>query len=339
MSDQFDQRVHEENGAPLRPIGIDTIQVNITLKCNLECVHCHVSSSPRRTEMMDEETMDHVHRAANRLQPESVDLTGGAPEIHPQFKPFVSRFRENGHEVMVRTNLTILLEDGFDDMAPFLRDNRVDLVASLPCYSEENVDEQRGEGVYNDSIGALQLLNDLGYGYDDEVTLDLVYNPVGPSLPPSQSDLEQKYKQELDERFGIQFDNLITITNMPIGMFKHQLKQQDKLEDYQKKLRDNFNPATLDGLMCRNQINIGWDGTLYDCDFNLAQRMPVEEDAPQNIKDFDYDAFMDRKVKTGNHCFGCTAGAGSSCGGSLVDEDEESKNQQQNPQEQEKIAS
>jgi len=320
MPTPFDERVREAQGELLTPIAVDTIQANITLKCNLECVHCHVSSSPRRTEMMDEETMDHLHRVTNELQPDSVDLTGGAPEIHPRFKSLVRRLRDNGHDVMVRTNLTILLEDGYEDMAPFLRDQKVNLVASLPCYSEENVDEQRGEGVYNESIEAIQLLNDLGYADDPDLSLDLVYNPVGAHLPPPQQELEQEYKDELLERFGIVFDDLYTITNMPIGMFRHQLDQSGDLEAYRQTLRDNFNPDTLSGLMCRNQVNVAWDGTLYDCDFNLAQRMPVEDDAPQNIKTFDYDDFMSRRIRTGDHCFGCTAGAGSSCGGTIVED-------------------
>ena len=315
---KFDEYVQREIGKPLDAKTLDKIQVNITLKCNIECKHCHVASSPRRTESMTRETMDQVLDLVERVDPDQVDLTGGAPEIHPNFRWFVKKIRERNVDVLVRTNLVILLEDGYEDMPEFFRDQDVQLVASLPCYEEENVDEQRGEGTYNDSIRALQILNETGYGVDSNLPLDLVYNPVGAHLPPDQAGLEEKYKDELSERFDIQFHNLLTITNMPIGMFLHQLRQNDELEDYRQLLRDNFNPDTLDGLMCRNQINIRYDGRLYDCDFNLAEDMPVSNGEPRNVRDVSVEDLLDRDIETARHCFGCTAGSGSSCGGSIT---------------------
>ncbi len=314
----FDEYVREEIGKPLDAKTLNKIQVNITLKCNIECKHCHVASSPRRTERMDRQTMKQVLDLVDRVQPEQVDLTGGAPEIHPDFRWFVRNLRENGRDVQVRTNLVILLEDGYEDMPEFFRRQGVHLIASLPCYEEENVDEQRGEGTYNDSIEALQRLNDVGYGVDPDLPLDLVYNPVGAHLPPSQQELENKYTRILDERFGIQFHNLLTITNMPIGMFLHQLRQQEKLEEYRELLREKFNPETLDGLMCRNQINIRYDGRLYDCDFNLAEDLPVSNGEPMNVRNVSVEELLNRDIQTARHCFGCTAGSGSSCGGSIA---------------------
>ncbi len=316
---KFDKRVRDETGSTLNALSIEKIQANITLKCNIECDHCHVASNPRRTEMMDRDTMDNVLDLANRAGAEQVDLTGGAPEIHPSFRWFVRKLHRNDLDVLVRTNLVILLEDGYEDTPTFFREHGVDLVASLPCYEEENVDEQRGEGTYEDSVKALQELNDIGYGRDQDLTLDLVYNPVGAHLPPDQNELEEKYTEVLRDRFGIEFDNLLTITNMPIGMFLHKLRQEEELEDYRELLRENFNPRTLEGLMCRNQVNVRYDGRLFDCDFNLALNMPIEqEEDPVHVREATVEDLLQRDIVTGKHCFGCTAGAGSSCGGSIV---------------------
>jgi radical SAM/Cys-rich protein len=225
-----------------------------------------------------------------------------------------------GITVLVRTNLTVLVSPGMETTPRFMRDNGVELVASLPCYLEENVDRQRGVGVFAESVEAIRLLNELGYGRDANLKLTLVYNPTGPHLPPGQADLERDYKRELKRKFGIDFTNLITITNMPIGRYVSDLKKQNRLEEYVRLLEDSFNPATIDGLMCRHQINVDWDGNIFDCDFNLALGLSVDHGAPTHIKDFDPRAHLKRRIVTGNHCFGCTAGCGSSCGGALVDE-------------------
>lgn len=315
----FEGEIARYNGAGLNALDIDTIQVNIGLRCNLECTHCHVVSSPRRKETMDWTTMEHVISAAEEVRAKLVDITGGAPEMHPHFRRFVSALHEKRLPVMVRTNLTILLESGFETMPEFFSEHQVELCASLPCYLEENVDSQRGTGVYEKSILALKILNRHGYGIEHHLPLNLVYNPADAALPPDALELEADYKHELRERFGIEFSRLFTITNMPIGQFRGDLKRENKLEDYNRLLQASFNPGTLDGLMCRHQIHVGWDGRLYDCDFNYALKLPVGDAYPQYIKDFNSDLLLHRKIQTKFHCFGCTAGSGSSCGGALVE--------------------
>ena len=315
----FEKEIGRYNGKGLSSLDIETIQVNIGLRCNLECVHCHVVSSPRRKEAMDWTTMEYVIAAAENVRAKLVDITGGAPEMHPHFRRFIAALRGKNLPVMVRTNLTILLESGFEDLPEFFRDRQVELCASLPCYLEENVDSQRGTGVYEKSIQALRILNRCGYGIVSHLPLNLVYNPIDATLPPHSLELEADYKHELRERFGIEFTRLLTITNMPIGQFRSDLKREKKLGDYNQLLRDSFNSGTLDGLMCRHQIHVGWDGRLYDCDFNYALKLPVGEAFPQHIKDFDSDLLMNRTIQTEFHCFGCTAGCGSSCGGALVE--------------------
>ena len=315
----FEKEIARYNGVGLCALDIDTVQVNIGLRCNLECAHCHVVSSPRRKETMDWTTMEHVISAAEEVGAKLVDITGGAPEMHPHFRRFVSALHEKRLPVMVRTNLTILLESGFETMPEFFRDHQVELCASLPCYLEENVDSQRGRGVYEKSIQALRILNRHGYGIEPHLPLNLVYNPVDAALPPDASELEADYKHELRERFGIEFSRLYTITNMPIGQFRGDLKRENKLEEYNRLLQASFNPGTLDGLMCRHQIHVGWDGRLYDCDFNYAIKLPVGDEYPRYIKDFNPDLLMRRTIQTESHCFGCTAGCGSSCGGALVE--------------------
>lgn len=314
----FDAKVMEIAGEPLHGDGISTFQVNVGLKCNLACLHCHVKSSPRRKEMMTWETMRLVIGAARRSGARLVDITGGAPEMHPRLRDFIVELRGHGFDVMVRTNLTILLEEGYDDFPAFFRAHQVKLVASMPCYLKENVDGQRGAGVYDASVEALRHLNKEGYGVDEALPLDLVYNPGGPSLPPAQQALEADYQRELNNRFGIFFTRLLTITNMPIGRFQMDLRKQGRDGEYMDRLTGAFNPSTLDGLMCRRQVNVDWDGVIYDCDFNLALRLPVDHGAPCHIRDFDPAALARRRIVTGRHCFGCTAGAGSSCGGALI---------------------
>jgi len=277
-----------------------------------------VAASPRRKEAMTWETMEAVLEAARKVRTRTIDITGGAPELNPHFRRFVQAIRREGFEVMVRTNLTVLLEPGMEDMLEFYRDHQVHVVASLPCYLEENVDRQRGKGAYAASIEAIKRLNAIGYGSSGNLPLDLVYNPIGAHLPPEQSTLEADYKRELKERFGITFTRLITIANMPIGRFMVDLRRQNKHLEYLQLLQDSFNPKTVEGLMCRYQLSIDWNGRLYDCDFNLAMRMPVDHGAPPHIKDFDPDLHAKRRIATGEHCFGCTAGCGSSCGGALL---------------------
>lgn len=312
----FYERVLFACGAELRARKIETLQVNLGLKCNQTCSHCHVEASPSRTECMDRRVMKEVIDAAERTRCRLVEITGGAPELHTNFRWFISTLHEKGIPIRVRTNLTVLLEEGLEDIPELLRDLGVQLVASLPCYLEENVRAQRGNGVYEKSIEAIKGLNSLGYGIEPGLPLDLVYNPGGAYLPPEQSALEEDYHRELEERFGISFTHLLTITNMPIGRFFEKLKADGGTEEYLSLLRESFNPATLDHLMCRNQISVNWDGTLYDCDFNLALDLPVV--GRNRIENLDHAAVVGRATKTGDHCFGCTAGAGSSCGGALA---------------------
>ncbi len=314
----FDERVEAAGGGPLRASSIETIQVNIGLTCDLACRHCHVESSPKRTEQMDWRTMLLVLQAAERAGAGTLDITGGAPEMNPNFRRFVMIARRGDLEVVVRTNLTIMQHDGYTDLPEFYRDHRVRLVASLPCYLPENVDRQRGLRVYEKSIDVIRRLNSAGYGIEPDLTLTLAHNPTGPSLPPEQTHLERDYRRELQRRFGISFTRLYTITNMPIGRFLRDLNRDGHDERYLQLLRESFNPETLDGLMCRRQIHVSWDGTIHDCDFNHALRLPTQRGLPRNIRDFDAGKLMDRRIVTGEHCFGCTAGAGSSCGGTIV---------------------
>ncbi|MBI3949708.1 MAG: arsenosugar biosynthesis radical SAM protein ArsS [Acidobacteria bacterium] len=315
---EFEKKVTEVTGPGLYSLDIETIQVNVGLKCNQACVHCHVESSPLRTEMMDWPTMELISDVAKRTQARLVDITGGAPELNPHLCRFITALRQQGHTVQVRTNLTVLLLPDMETMPAFFRDHQVHLVASLPCYLEENVRRQRGKGVFEKSIEAIKKLNALGYGQNPELPLNLIYNPVGPFLPPDQAKLEEDYRRELWNRFGIIFTKLLTITNMPIGRFQDDLRRQGKDQKYLTLLEQSFNPRTLEGLMCRHQINIDWDGQLYDCDFNLALKLPLDHGAPNHIKDFDPSVWARRRIVTGIHCFGCTAGRGSSCGGALV---------------------
>jgi len=315
---EFERRVVDFTGGNLTGLGIETVQVNLGFRCNQRCAHCHVGGSPDATSAMDWTTMAKVLDVCRRVRPQVVDLTGGSPEMNPSFRPFVEALRSEGHPVKSRTNLTVFFEPGLEDAPEFLRRNAVMLVASMPCYLEENVRAQRGGGVYEKSIRALQRLNALGYARDARLTLDLVYNPGGPFLPPNQAELEADYRRELLARFGIVFTRLLTITNMPIGRFKANLGGEGAEAGYVKMLKEAFNPATVEGLMCRRQVSIGWDGTLYDCDFNLALRMPVDHGAPDHVSRFDESRTAQRRIVTGEHCFGCTAGEGSSCRGALA---------------------
>ncbi len=270
---------------------------------------------------MARSVMASVLEAADSTRPELVDITGGAPELHPGIRDFVAALRRDGHAVQLRTNLTAMSDSPVqEDMPDFLRENRVRLVASLPCYLEENVCAQRGRGVYGKSIEVLKKLNALGYGQSPDLPLRLVYNPGGPFLPPNQSDLEKEYRAELGRRFGLSFTELLTITNMPLGRFWDGLKLENKDGEYMRLLHEGFNCQTVDRLMCRHQISVGWDGTLYDCDFNLALNLPADGGLSHHIEGLDPERHATRKIRTGDHCFGCTAGFGSSCGGALAAE-------------------
>jgi radical SAM/Cys-rich protein len=320
-SNSFDERCEATTGTSLQALTIDTIQVNIGLRCNLACRHCHVESSPKRKEEMTWDTMMMVLDAARRAGASILDITGGAPEMHPRFRDFViSALKQRRLHVMVRTNLTIMLREGYEDIPGFYAERGVHLVASLPCYLQTNVDRQRGKHVYRDSIEVIRRLNALGYGTNLRLQLDLVYNPGGPSLPPDQSRLEEAYRRELLDRFGIRFNRLYTFTNMPIGRFLHDLRRDGKADEYLELLQRSFNPGTVDSLMCRHQLHVGWDGTLYDCDFNYALGFPAQGERP-HIRSFDPETHSRRRISTGSHCFGCTAGCGSSCKGSLAEDD------------------
>ena len=314
----FEKKITEANGNGLHCLEIETLQVNLGLRCNQQCNHCHLEASPHRSEMMEWPTMRLVLEAARSFGCGRIDLTGGAPELNPHFRRFVEALRQDGHPVQVRTNLTLLLDPGLWEIPKFFRDHQVQLVASLPCYLEENVRAQRGKGVYEKSIEAIRRLNALGYALEPNLPLNLVYNPGGPFLPPPQSALEEDYRRELRSRFGIAFTRLFTITNMPLGRFRAELSRQNQEQNYLHLLRESFNQQTVAGLMCRHQISVGWDGTLYDCDFNLALGLPVNHGAPDHIQSFRPADLMKRRIVTGEHCFACTAGSGSSCGGALV---------------------
>ncbi len=315
---QFELTLNAPANLGLQSTGIEIVQVNVGFRCNQRCSHCHLRASPDRTEIMDWSTMESIIEAADNIDNPLLDLTGGAPELNPHFTRFVEALRERDYRVQVRTNLTVFSKQGLENMPGFYRDNEVELVASLPCYMEEKVCAQRGEGTYGKSIEGLRMLNSLGYGSEPRLKLNLVYNPGGPFLPPAQSVLEADYRGELDERFGIKFTNLLTITNMPLGRFQDELRRLDREKEYLELLRDSFNPLTANGLMCRRQISIGWDGTIYDCDFNLALGLPTDHGAPNHIRHFDALLLQRRRIVTGEHCFGCTAGRGSSCGGALT---------------------
>jgi radical SAM/Cys-rich protein len=311
-----------ENSLSLRRGRPEILQVNVGKLCNLTCVHCHVNAGPKRKEIMTRDTIDRIIDWVARTGIPIVDLTGGAPEMIPDFRYFITQIGalKLRRHIIDRCNLTILLESGYEDVSEFLADNQVEIIASMPCYSAENVNAQRGEGVFESSIAALQLLNSLGYGIDPQLPLHLVYNPVGAFLPPSQEELEADYKRELKRHFGITFNGLYALSNLPIGRFASHLRHNGKLEEYMELLVHAFNPATINGLMCRNTISVGWRGEVYDCDFNQQLGMHWSSNAvnqPLFLWDIDPDSLENRDIVTGNHCFGCTAGAGSSCGGAI----------------------
>lgn len=313
---------------PLTKKPITVLQINLGKRCNLACTHCHVEAGPKRTEELSAEICEQLIAVINRFsQIKTVDLTGGAPEMNYGFKPLVEAAKATNKEVIVRSNLTIYFVDGFGDIPEYCATNQLRIVASLPCYLEANVDKMRGNGVYNQSIRALQWLNDLGYGKNPNLILDLVYNPALPtqekfSLTPNQTKLEKDYKAYLREHFGVEFNQLLTITNLPVGRTKLYLQRQNLHQSYLEFLEDNFNPTTVEPLMCRNELSIDYLGNVYDCDFNQMENLPAKTNSGQKItvaKLLEAGSLdLINEVQTAAYCYGCTAGCGSSCGGSLV---------------------
>ena len=316
---EFERTLAAHSIHPLARPAPQTLQLNLGKRCNQVCRHCHVGAGPHRTEAMDERTMDRlltVLRASRSIR--TVDITGGAPELHPAFRRLVVSARQLGHHVIDRCNLTVLSLATQQDTAAFLAENTVEVVASLPCYGSENVDKQRGKGTFEQSIEGLHQLNALGYGRNGTgLILNLVYNPLGAFLPPDQRTLEQAYKEQLSRDFGIEFNHLYTITNMPIARFKADLSRSGAFGTYIELLRTNFNPSAVEALMCKDLISISYDGSLYDCDFNQMLTLK-STGTPRTIWDIDcFDSVAGNPIATGTHCLGCTAGAGSSCGGAL----------------------
>lgn len=308
-------------------LGVDTLQVNLGYRCNQSCAHCHVNAGPTRTEQMDAETLDLVLAVLDANTIATLDITGGAPELNPGFRRLVREARSRGVSVIDRCNLSILQEPGQEDLAEFLAEQRVAVTASMPCYLEKNVDTQRGKGVYDRSIAGLLRLNALGYGQGGDLRLDLVYNPLGPSLPPPQAALEQDYKRELDARFGIRFDRLLTLANLPIARFGAVLLAQGQFHDYLALLKASHSEQNLSNVMCRSLLSVDWRGFLYDCDFNQMLDLPlgspgqaplVASDRRLHLRDLLRELPVGSAIRTGDHCYGCTAGQGSSCSGALA---------------------
>ena len=308
----FEQRVAEDGEPDLRAVELAALVVNLTLRCNQSCTHCHVRSGPSRDEIMGADVMSRVVEIASAVRPAIVDVTGGAPELHPRLAEFLRALRADGQRVQVRTNLTILEDAEHRQLAEVYADAGVELLASMPCYTDRNVQIVRGQGVRDASVEALRRLNSLGFGVDGGPRLDLIYNPVCTTLPEPQASLEALFREQLADRFGIEFTHLLTMTNMPAGRFRDRLLAEGGYGRYVRALREAFNPDVVPLLQCRHQVEIGWDGRLYDCDFNLGEGVPVDVHSPGTVWEFDAVALSRREIVHGSHCFGCTAGAGSS---------------------------
>lgn len=318
-SPSFALRLTQAGVFPLRASGITVFQINIGKLCNQTCRHCHVDAGPDRPETMSLETAKQCIDALAKTDIPTVDITGGAPELNPHFRWLVEQSRRLGRHVMDRCNLSVLLLPSQADLAEFLARHQVEIIASLPSYRASQTDAQRGDGVFEKSMEALRLLNRFGYGLSDSgLALNLVYNPVGAFLPPKQDAIEAQFKKELLTKHGVEFNRLYTITNMPISRFLEFLIESGNYDQYMTRLANAFTPAAAAGVMCRYTLSVGWDGRLYDCDFNQMLELPVDHGAPSHIRDFDPDQLHHRQIVTRNHCFGCTAGSGSSCSGSTA---------------------
>ena len=313
------EEILKKNNIILTRTSINTLQVNMGKLCNQACIHCHVEAGPKRTEIMDITVIKKILSLLKKKNDiKVVDITGGAPELNKNFKFFIQELRKLKLKVIDRCNLTVLHEKGQENTALFLSKNKVSITASLPCYTQQNVEEQRGKGVFNKSIESLKKLNTLGYGKgNEELELNLVYNPLGSFLPPPQENLQKEYKKFLKENFQISFDNLYTLTNMPIKRFRHTLERKGELKPYQNLLFSNFNSNAAKNVMCKSLISISWNGQIYDCDFNQMLELPVENEYKSIFQINNFEE-VTKNITTKDHCFGCTAGAGSSCGGSLI---------------------
>jgi radical SAM/Cys-rich protein len=325
----FDTVAATHGVGPLHATGVTTLQINFGKLCNQSCRHCHVDAGPARREMIGRVILEGCRRILATSGISTVDMTGGAPELNPHFRWFAEQCRALGCRITVRSNLTVLFEPGQETLAQFYRRNALDVVASLPYFTGKIVDSQRGAGVFARSIEAIRLLNSLGYAQDGSgLTLDLVYNPAGAFLPPAQASIEADFKRELDRRCGIRFNRLLTIANMPIGRFREFLIRDGLYQGYMNRLAASFNPAAAAAVMCKTTLSVDWTGAIFDCDFNQMLGMNVNHGAPSHVQDFDLQRLQSRRIVTGNHCLGCTAGAGSSCGGALVGADRYSEKHQ-----------
>ncbi len=317
----FERMLAQHGLLPLRRgPRIRVLQLNLGKLCNQTCRHCHVDAGPDRSEVMSRQTMALALTALDQLQAELVDLTGGAPEMNPHFRWLVEQVRRRGTRVIDRCNLTILTLPAYADLVAFLAGQQVEIVASLPYYIAQRTDAQRGAGVFERSIAALRRLNDAGYGLPDgRLPLTLVYNPIGAFLPPRQDEIEAEYRRELRRHFGIEFTRLYTITNMPINRFLEYLVESGNYVEYMERLHRAFSPLAAGAAMCRDTLSVGWDGVLYDCDFNQMLELPVDHGAPRHLQDLVRGVFEEAAIVTGQHCYGCAAGAGSSCSGALLE--------------------
>ncbi len=314
----FSRALRQHGLGPLRRDRLRELQINVGRRCNQACHHCHVDAGPKREEIMAWDTMEKILRWAGANGITAADITGGAPELNPNFRRFVKGFLAQGAEVTVRCNLTVLFEPGQEDLATWYAQHNIRLVCSLPCYTQKNVDAQRGDGVFDKSIEALKRLNAAGYGRDETLPLDLVYNPGGAFLPGAQEKLEADYKLRLKEDFGVVFSRLMTITNLPINRFAHFLDRTGQRDNYLQLLEQSFNPATVPGLMCRHLVSVDWRGRVYDCDFNQMLDLPLGDKPHRHLWDLIAKNLTGEKIAVDSHCLGCTAGSGSSCGGALA---------------------
>lgn len=315
----FDESLRESHLYPMTATGVEVMQINFGRLCNQACKHCHVEAGPTRTEMIDKGTLTKCLDILEYTNIPTVDITGGAPELNSNFRWFVGHVRDLGRNILIRCNLSIVLEPGHQDLPEFYRDHGVEIIASLPYYLQRNVDAQRGCGVFEKSIAALKQLNEIGYGCEDDLILNLVYNPGGAFLPPAQLSIEADFKRELGKRYGICFNNMFTITNMPLGRFLEFLERTGNLHSYMNRLISAYNPQAAAAVMCRYTLSIDWSGNLFDCDFNQMLQLHCNHGAPDHLDEFDFETLASRRIVTGLHCYGCTAGAGSSCGGALTE--------------------